>query len=357
MATPATIWATNAGAGAADGTSLADAYALAAAVTAFNALGALSQKLTVRICGDCTIAAALEITKDATSPYRVIWQGRNAGDTADEEVDIDAGDGAYDVWTLTTADKHEFHHIHATNTDEAAGHDGWAPSANADNLVWYKCRASHCHRGWNLDAGSTHDSLIECRSHDNADAGVYGNTYASYFGCAAHANGTDGFYKGTAVRCLSYSNTAGDGFYLDRPAAGCIGWANGSDGFAAQSGYPFPCVDCIAVNNGAYGFYSGSANNRLILLRCADYNNTSGRNDSGTGTWDDIDEPAITADPFTDAANGDFSLNVAAGGGLLLRGLSFAFPAALTTSYHDIGAAQHRSGLLVHPGTSGGARG
>ena len=43
------------------------------------------------------------------------------------------------------------------------------------------------------------------------------------------------------------------------------------------------------------------------------------RNDDG-GTYDDI---TLTADPFIDAANGDFNLNATAGGGAVLRSTKY----------------------------------
>ncbi len=55
---------------------------------------------------------------------------------------------------------------------------------------------------------------------------------------------------------------------------------------------------------------------------------------NATGTWpppDDSDPIALTADPFTDAANGDFSLNSDAGGGAVLRAVSNTIGS--TTSY------------------------
>jgi hypothetical protein len=54
----------------------------------------------------------------------------------------------------------------------------------------------------------------------------------------------------------------------------------------------------------------------------------------------------LTADPFTNAAGGDFSLNNTAGGGALLRATGYpgVFPGGTTTGYLDIGAAQHQLG-------------
>jgi hypothetical protein len=96
-----------------------------------------------------------------------------------------------------------------------------------------------------------------------------------------------------------------------------------------------------------------------MLLNCAGYNNTSG-NVSGTPT-DDIGFVTITdGQPLTDPANDDFEPNNTALRGALLRGAGIGVPDQ--TANVDIGAVQHADpagggGLLVHPGTSGGARG
>jgi hypothetical protein len=52
----------------------------------------------------------------------------------------------------------------------------------------------------------------------------------------------------------------------------------------------------------------------------------------------------LTADPFTNAAGGDFSLNTTAGGGALVRAAGFpgVYPGGTTTGYKDGGAAQHQ---------------
>ena len=82
-------------------------------------------------------------------------------------------------------------------------------------------------------------------------------------------------------------------------------------------------INCISYENGAYGWdfnlLSGCG-----LFNCASGNNTSGRTD-GNETFD-INAITLTEDPFVDAANGNFSLNNAAGGGALCRQLGIGIP-------------------------------
>lgn len=120
----------------------------------------------------------------------------------------------------------------------------------------------------------------------------------------------------------------------------------------------------IAVNGIAYGcsnngFRSPGGVNGLVTINCAAGNNTAG-NFSNC-----LEEGSITltADPFTDAANDDFSLNSAAGGGALLRAAGIRWGDGLVydqANYLDVGALQHQDagggggGLLVNPGMRGG---
>jgi len=77
--------------------------------------------------------------------------------------------------------------------------------------------------------------------------------------------------------------------------------------------------------------------------------------DVNVGNGPDINKIALTADPFTNAAGGDFTLNNTSGGGALCR--------AAGAGGLDLGASQTAAagggggGLLTHPGMSGGIRG
>ena len=74
--------------------------------------------------------------------------------------------------------------------------------------------------------------------------------------------------------------------------------------------------NCIFVSNGGYGInYTYSDNASLFIGPNAYYNNTSGQRNNIPAHSDDV---TMTADPFSDAAGDDFSLNTAAGGGALI---------------------------------------
>ncbi len=356
---PATLWATNAGSGLKDGTSLANSAVVDPAdaddiLSIVNA-GTVVEPVTIRQVDDASITQTLNVTLDATSTNRITWQGRNAGDTADAEVDIDAGAGAFSVFTLTVADFWDFRHIHATNTSKAAGFDGWSLTNDADECSFFECRASECYRGFDLAAGASGIPFLCSRAHGNANIGFNLNSTSWASESAAHDNGSDGFVWGRQVRCLSYGN-GGNGYHVLLSIVLSIAYDNTSQGFrqAGVDSVGF-LADCIAAENGAFGFNAAGANRSLFLLRCADFNNTSGRDNSGVqGNFVDEGPIVLTADPFVNAAGGVFDLNKVIGGGADCHELGgILMPGGLTTSYHSRGVAQPPlGGILV--GMSGG---
>lgn len=352
MATPATIWATNAGAGLKDGTSLANAAVTDPSDaddvwTIVNALGALSQNLEIRLCGDASTTATIPVTKDATTTYRITLQGRNAGDTAYALTAVDAGDGAFKVFTFTASDFWIVRDIHATNTDEAAGNHGFSLMADADYMTFIGCKMSHCNYGFDATASPIYLTLVDCWADLNASRGFSGIDTSICIGCVASSSGI-GFVKGHHVRGIAYDNTF-DGFNGVHSGTSCTAYNSGRHGFFLMDvAHSFvPLADCIAVGSGGYGYQADAATVAVLLQRCASYNNTSGRDNSGIqGHWIDVAPVVLTADPFVDAASGDFALNTTAGGGALCREATGILSAdGLTTSYHDRGAAQSGSGV------------
>jgi hypothetical protein len=106
-------------------------------------------------------------------------------------------------------------------------------------------------------------------------------------------------------------------------------------------------TDCILYGNGTYGVnFAYAASGTDLAIVSNDYNaygsNTSGpRNGLSAGAHD----VSLSADPFTNKAAGDYSLNTTAGGGAACRAAGYpgAFQGALTTGYLDIGAAQSQA--------------
>jgi hypothetical protein len=459
MALAGEYWATDGGAGTKTGLSLANAAGIDPNAaddiwTIINGDTVVSD-VRINLCADSavTIGSTVSIVKDGTTGNRLSVHGRDAADTTDTEVILDAGGGAFPVITLTTADYWVWFDIHATNTNLLNPNDAWAIGGNADNLTFVRCTGSWGYRGFDFISGALYSVLVDCRAHNNTSDGFSIVSFASVIvGCVSHNNAGRGFYSwGSVTRCISYDN--GDNGFTVQNLTGCVSFDNAGNGFHVFSTIPSGvCVDCISVSNSAWGYDIAATVHVLYLLRCADYDNTSGRVDTTQGTLlGDDDDPGLSADPFVEAApkytlaagaggatstdnggdsniedlnngswggsvevgdrirffevgtdeedaietvvtavsvgadddvitvspqvtaatqkqcwlgGGNFALNAAAGGGAKCRNTGGrATVDGWSTDYQDIGAVQHLAsgggggGLLVHPGTSGGARG
>lgn len=162
--------------------------------------------------------------------------------------------------------------------------------------------------------------------------------------CWGHGNSSRVF-SGSAFFCVASESSAG-GFL--GAAHGCIAYNNpggGTSGFFVNSSAALSWSNCIAIGNGQYGYAAASAasSQSKQIVNCAHYNNAG-----GNVFYSAVQEGtiALTADPFVDAANGDFRLNTAAGGGALLRAAgwpaTFGLLNANITNYSDIGMFQHQ---------------
>lgn len=108
----------------------------------------------------------------------------------------------------------------------------------------------------------------------------------------------------------------------------------------------------IFYGNGTYGI---SMPTGLGAWTYINNHNAYGANTTGArnGLPVGVGDVTLTANPFTNPASGDFSLNNTAGGGALLRGAGFPGQInglSTTTGYVDIGAFQH-----LDSGTGSGA--
>lgn len=170
-------------------------------------------------------------------------------------------------------------------------------------------------------------------------------SFATFEGCiAASCTGgtTDGFVLGSGTKCLR-----------------CVSYASGRYGFSVSSANAVSVEfkNCIASFNGNYGYGTTTAavDAGVIFQTSASYDNGGNSSVSTAITSQylaanfDPDQFVgfvnLTADPFTNAASGDFSLNTTAGGGASLRAAGFPglMPRGTSTGYADVGAIQHKN--------------
>src|SRR5579871_300772 len=188
------------------------------------------------------------------------------------------------------------------------------------------------------------NDVIDCRA-TNSTEGILGSgsggciQFCTATGCTDHAYQISG--NSNVTCCIAYSNP-GYGFYSTGSAFfnNCTSRDN-----TTLKGYGFYMADgcvlvnCLAWNNAQNDYDNNIASWRARLFNCAGV--TKGSNWSSQNTFGFI---SLSAYPNTNAAGGDFGLNNAVGGGALCRGAGYPasyFGLSTTSSYFDIGAAQH----------------
>lgn len=209
------------------------------------------------------------------------------------------------------------------------------------NTVVVNCSAVNC-----TNSGIIAQSARRCVVTGCATTGNAFSITASASDCTAYANTVSAFAASGAalVRCIAAANTGTTsiGFTAPVSANNCVAYGNGSHGFFFNVG--FSAENCIAVGNGASSGtgvgYDITANGGLY--NCADFNNAGGRTNA-TPVLGDNSPISLSADPFTNAAGNDFSLNNSAGAGAACR--ATGYPGVLDvggTGYLDVGALQHQ---------------
>lgn len=232
--------------------------------------------------------------------------------------------------------------------------------------------------GVNATANYTHN--VRRVTVSNCTTGFLGTAGQSCISnCSAISCGTgfSAFYM--LFGCIARSCTS-FGFDNHKNAAFCLAINNGNSGFRSLTTIGSSHLNCVAHGNTNYGFeiaydiglianclatsntqhgYSlgGGNNNSMTAINNANWNNTSGANRyTQTAEIGRID---LTANPYTDATNLDFTINNTAGGGVLLR--SAGFPGSIqggNTGFLDVGCYQVAAGaggglILARPMNGG----
>jgi len=173
-----------------------------------------------------------------------------------------------------------------------------------------------------------------CLVVGTSDTGFY---YSAAHGCIARETGGRGFQYCTAcVNCIA-DNCSSSGWYFSNGiAVNCVSYDNDSTGFLDLGDRSPVLINCLSVGDGNVGYNCGPS---AVLINCGHYSPSYDRLSGTDAPLIDDNPITLTADPFTDAANGDFSLNNDPGGGALCRAAGLG-PYG-QTSYRDVGAVQH----------------
>ena len=177
---------------------------------------------------------------------------------------------------------------------------------------------------------------------------------ATYINCTSHHNGNFGFSTvavDSLINCIAHDNT-GPGFRLEQQSTitegcsmvNCVAYNNTGDGLEIEANHGAASVtNCIFVNNGGYGIEKLTTSADITLTynyfnNNAFYNNTSGEVSSNITAGPD-GHITLTADPFTDAAAADFTINSDTGGGSTLRSTAITLGSTETRPFRWLDAA------------------
>lgn len=228
----------------------------------------------------------------------------------------------------TSSGSHSFYNLSVDG--ESRNVNGITGSSATYNTI-YNCYVFDCDGTYGFSGAR----CIFCKVYSCAASG-FGNFGTAIY-CWADACET-GFSNFSGIRCVS-SNNSVDGYNgYGMTALGCVSYNNTGDGFeSSTTGRVNSYMDCISFSDAGYGWKPFSLGE---MINCAYGADGAGSGRINTVPFVDQNPITLTANPFTNAAGGDFSLNNTAGGGALLRALGFS-PYG-QTGYLDIGAVQHQ---------------
>lgn len=223
----------------------------------------------------------------------------------------------------------------------------------AGNIV--QCESYHCNRGNNANkggfgVGTAGVLFFRCVSHDNTNANAVGwgsSQPLNLFNCISCNNSNNGaVYTGTVTSMFKncdFYNNGGSGIDLSGSTATLVYVENCN--FLKNLAYGINSSGTLIQRNGEIlncGFGSGTQANSTADIVAG----LQGMNQSGNFSY------ASNVTPWTDPANGDFRINLAAARAAGAGSFTQAKPGfSGTVGYPDVGAAQS----LTNSSSGGGA--
>jgi hypothetical protein len=308
---------------------------------------------TANTSGGCVTLAA---TPTASTITKMVGYNASRGDGGTKPILRASGITAFTLITMGTASHLENLEIDGNSLTTSRGVAFVGTLSRAVNCKGENCTNSAFH------ATTNGNWLFGCEATGCATANAI--LSLSCYLCWAHGNTITAFGLGLngnlAHSCVSSGNTGAstDGFGQTSAANGvqfinCTAYGNGRDGFRFTAGTIVKsAVNCLAVGNTGTGFNTTATDEGAVLYNCATQGNTGG---DVSASLTNQSAAALTGDPFVASGSNNFALAAnAAGTACRAAGLG-AFPTGATTSYPDIGAAQHPDRQIHRPMLTGGA--
>lgn len=309
-----------------------------------------------------------------TSASTITWTAGLKGDTTngknrivgytttpganDGRPTINCSGSSVAVITLNDNDFWDFEHLEITSTGSPRG-NGFSFVTSASNpvrivdCVFDGCLSASATGGNNGNLTLIDSEVKNCTSTSTA---VGGGTVIRVYNCNIHDNAGDGIRltAGTtttvSVQTTKIVDNGGIGVNVTTANSAitveihhCTIANNTGDGIDIPANSSTTSIDID--QNIIYGNAFGVDNNDEeitveINSRIFDYNAYGGNvSDALDGISGGTHDVTLTVDPFTDSANGDYTLNNTAGGGASCRGAAFGG--------FDLGALQHEDGGVI----------
>lgn len=291
------------------------------------------------------------------------------------------GDNGYATWTTSTNSIHiisnsnsqsvnvEFDNIRFTNTAGTKGDAFKATNTNGFGWMINHCIIDGFNIGINgdytIDFAFNALSVVNTEIKNSVSKGIINAAGTSLVGDYIHANGGNGVEiiranpgtqpKTDGITTVIYSTLSSNGVSGMKFTGENIADSNFMTPVIASSNLSLNTVDglnigSITVPNGLvtwnsiyYGNGGFGINSAATPMLISQMDNGFGANTSGSRTSNvpvgTTDIP-LTANPFTNSASGDFTLNSTAGGGAALKGQGFPGASLFGTGHIDIGALQ-----------------
>lgn len=219
--------------------------------------------------------------------------------------------------------------INFSNTASGTRYSSFGTGGGGATLVFQDCNFDGPGQALYNGISAGWANFVNCEIKNCTDSGISSVSAVKVFGCYIHNNAVNGIYLTAVntlivVRSIIAANgangirTSGGGTFLSENSIA----GNTNDGVLYTSA-SLLLVNNIIYGNGGYGFNNSSAAATYVNRRKNAYGaNTSGALNNFTAESTQV---TLTADPFTNSAGGDYSLNSTAGGGAACRDAGFSW--------------------------------
>lgn len=310
-------YATDGGAGAKTGLSLADAAAIDPSDPDWIGLivnaGTLVGDVVITFCAgyEVLINSSCAFTIDATSEHRIRLEARNAANTAAARIRLNAQGAGFKALHLPASDYWTVDGVGGMNTDRAPGNSGVHLGGNADYCTLIRVDGLWAADGIRVDAGAYSTSFLDCYAAGNVYYGIYAPSVSGQVrGCTVHNCGRGINVAAPLVDCLVY-DIAATGVYCYSAHWTTVARCASAGIASLTSTVMFACVDTVVVDCAGNSYRTEASSQQMLLWRAADYGCAGRASHAGTDQGD-VDDPGITVDPHIE---GPPRLVLAAGAG------------------------------------------